>query len=152
MPYNEKKAHIVWEGSGIGFKGTGASGFSMRFDNPSGPKGASPMEVIAISAGACTAMDVIDILRKKRQEITNFEVNVVGARATEHPMIFTEIEIEYVLTGRNIDPKAVERSIELSQTKYCSISNMLSKSAVIKTSYRIIEEAQAVPAPSAAAN
>jgi len=97
-------------------------------------------------------MDVIDILRKKRQEVTGFEVNVVGARATEHPMTFTEIEIEYVVSGHNIDPKAVERSIELSQTKYCSVNTMLSKSAVIKTSYRIIEEAQAIPAPRAVAN
>ena len=150
MAYNHKKAQIVWEGKGIAFRGTGASGFSMRFDNPSGPKGASPMEVIAISLGACTAMDVIDILRKKKQEVTSFVVNVEGARATEHPMVFTEIEVEFVITGRNIDPKSVERSIELSQTKYCSISNMLSKAATIRTSYRIIEEAQAEPAARAA--
>jgi putative redox protein len=152
MAYNTKTANIVWEGQGVGFTGKGGSGFSMRFDNPSGPNAASPMEVIAISAGACTAMDVIDILRKKKQAVTGFEVNVVGGRTTEHPMVFNEIKIEYVVTGRNVDPKAVERAIELSQTKYCSVNNMLSKSAAIKTGYRIIEEAQAVPAPSSAAN
>jgi putative redox protein len=143
MSFNSKTAKIVWEGQGIGFKATGGSGYTARFDNPSGPNAASPMELVAISAGACTAMDVIDILRKKRQEVTGFEVNVLGVRANEHPMVFTEIDIEFVVRGRNIDPRAVERSIEISQTKYCSVNNMLNKSAKINTHFRILEEAQA---------
>jgi putative redox protein len=146
MSYNSKSAQIVWEGKDVAFKGTGGSGFSMRFDNPSGPKGASPMEVVAMASGACTAMDVIDILRKKRQDVTGFEVNVLGQRTTEHPMVFTEIDLEYVVTGRNIDPKAVERAIELSLTKYCSVNVSLQAGGVkIKSQYRVIELAQPAP-------
>jgi putative redox protein len=151
MGYNTKKASIVWEGNGVAFTAKGASGFSMRFDNPSGPNGGSPMEVLAISVGACTAMEVIDILRKKRQSVTGFEVNVLGTRTSEHPMIFSEIDIEFVIRGRNIDAKAVERSIQLSQEKYCSVSNMLNAKAAIKPHYRIIEEAETIPAAEGAA-
>jgi putative redox protein len=143
---NTKTAKLVWEGNGLAFAATGGSGYSMRFDNPSGPKGASPMEVVAMAAGGCTAADVIDILRKKRQDVTGFEVNVVGLRSSEHPMVFTEIDLEYVVRGRSIDPKAVERSIELSLTKYCSVNSMLQHSVKINSRYRIIEEAQPEPA------
>jgi putative redox protein len=146
MSYNSKKAQLIWEGQGVGFKAAGASGYTMRFDNPSGPNAASPMELIAIAAGACTAMDVIDILRKKRQEVTGFEVNVLGLRTTEHPMVFTEISLEYVVRGRKVDPRAVERAIELSLGKYCSVNNMLKLSARINHQFRIVDEAQAVPA------
>lgn len=146
MSYNSKNAQLVWEKQGVGFKASGGSGYTMRFDNPSGPNAASPMEIVAIASGACTAMDVIDILRKKKQEVTGFEVNVVGARAAEHPMVFTEIDLEYVVRGRNIEPKAVERSIELSLTKYCSVNNMLMHSVKINHHYRIVEEVEAVPA------
>ncbi|MEK6573485.1 MAG: OsmC family protein [Chloroflexota bacterium] len=143
---NTKTAKLVWEGNGLAFAATGGSGYSIRFDNPSGPKGASPMEVVAMAAGGCTAADVIDILRKKRQDVTGFEVNVVGLRSSEHPMVFTEIDLEYVVRGRSIDPKAVERSIELSLTKYCSVNSMLQHSVKINSRYRIIEEAQPEPA------
>lgn len=146
MAYNSKTAQIVWEGKDVAFKATGGSGFSMRFDNPSGPKGASPMEVVAMASGACTAMDVIDILRKKRQDVTGFEVNVLGKRTTDHPMVFTEIDLEYVISGRNIDPRAVERAIELSLTKYCSVNASLQNGGVkIKSHFRVIELAQPVP-------
>ncbi len=143
---NTKTAKLVWEGNGLAFAATGGSGYSIRFDNPSGPKGASPMEVVAMAAGGCTAADVIDILRKKQQDVTGFEVNVVGLRSSEHPMVFTEIDLEYVVRGRSIDPKAVERSIELSLTKYCSVNSMLQHSVKINSRYRIIEEAQPEPA------
>jgi putative redox protein len=147
MAYNSKTAQIVWEGKDVAFKATGGSGFSMRFDNPSGPKGASPMEVVAMASGACTAMDVIDILRKKRQDVTGFEVNVVGQRTNEHPMVYTEIDLEYVISGRHIDPKAVERAIDLSLTKYCSVNASLKGGGVkINSQYRINELAEQ-PAP-----
>ncbi len=146
MAYNSKSAQIVWEGKDVAFKATGGSGFSIRFDNPSSPKGASPMEMVAMAAGACTAMDVIDILRKKRQDVSGFEVNVLGQRATEHPMVFTEVDLEYVVTGRNLDPRAVERSIELSLTKYCSVNATLKAGGVkINSHYRIVELAQPAP-------
>ncbi|MBM4425128.1 MAG: osmotically inducible protein OsmC [Chloroflexi bacterium] len=142
---NTKTAKLVWEGNGLAFTVTGGSGYTIRFDNPSGPTGASPMEIVAMASGGCTASDVIDILRKKKQDVTGFEVNVLGARAAEHPMVFTEIDLEFVVRGRNIDPKAVERSIELSLSKYCSVNKMLEKAAKINSRYRIIEEAQPQP-------
>lgn len=146
MGFNTKTARVIWEGKGVAFQATGGSGFSMRFDNPSSPKGASPMEVLAIAAGACTAMDVIDILRKKRQDLSGFEVNVLGQRASEHPMVFTEVELEYVVTGRNLEPRAVERAIDLSLTKYCSVNATLKKAGVrVNSRYRIVELAEPVP-------
>ncbi len=140
MSDNTKSAHLSWEGQGLAFQGIGGSGYQMRFDNPSGEAGASPMEVVALAAGACTASDVISILQKKQQQVTHFEVNVLGVRAAEHPMVFTEIELEYVVSGHAIDPKAVERSIELSLTKYCSVNLMLEKAVKIKHTYRIVDE------------
>ncbi|MEK7278829.1 MAG: OsmC family protein [Chloroflexota bacterium] len=80
------------------------------------------------------------MLRKKHQDVTGFEVNVVAVRASEHPIVYTEIDIEYVVRGREIDPKAVERSIELSLTKYCSVNLMLQHTAKITSHYRIEEE------------
>lgn len=134
-----KLATVSWERQGFAFKGVGGSGFTIQFGDPAGPEMASPMEVVAMASAACTAMDVIDILCKKKQAVTNFEVNVVGIRQAEHPRKFTEIDLEYVVFGHNIDPKAVERSIELSLTKYCSVNQSFSKAVKIKNRYRIIE-------------
>ena len=146
MSQNSKTAKVTWAGQGMSFIGAGGSGFSLHFNNPAGPEGASPMEIVAIASGACTAMDVIDILLKKRQEVAGFEVNVVGLRTSEHPSVFTEIDLEYVVRGRNIDSKAVERAVELSLTKYCSVNAMLQNSgAKINSRYRI-EEAEAAVA------
>ena len=145
MGDNSKTAQVVWAGNGLAFTGTGGSGFQLRFDNPSGPNGASPMELVALASAGCTAADVISILEKKQQKVTNFEVNIVGQRASEHPKVFTTIDLEYVVTGYHIDPKAVERSIELSLTKYCSVNLMLEKSVKINHHYRIVE-AEPVPA------
>jgi putative redox protein len=146
MAYNTKSAHIVWEGKDVAFQATGGSGFSMRFANPAGPTGASPMEALAMAAGACTAMDVIDILRKKRQDVASFEVNVLGTRATEHPMVFTELDLEYVVAGRNLDPRAVERAIDLSLTKYCSVNISLKNGGVkVNGHFRIVELAEPAP-------
>jgi putative redox protein len=117
----------------------GGSGYQLRFDNPPGPEGASPMELVALAAGGCTASDVISILQKKQQAVTGFEVNVIALRATEHPKVFTEIDLEYVVMGHQIDPKAVERAIELSLTKYCSVNKMLENTVKINHRYRIVE-------------
>ncbi len=103
-------------------------------------QGASPMELLLIALGGCTAMDVISILRKKRQAVTGFEVRVHGERATDHPKVFTDITIEYVVRGVNIDPDAVARSIELSTETYCSVHAMLHHAANIRTTYTIVEE------------
>ncbi len=82
---------------------------------------------------------MISILQKKQQAVTGFEVNVIALRATEHPKVFTEIDLEYVVMGHQIDPKAVERAIELSLTKYCSVNKMLENTVKINHRYRIVE-------------
>jgi putative redox protein len=103
-------------------------------------RGASPMELLLISLAGCSAMDVISILRKKRQLVTGFEVRVHGDRTTMHPKVFTDFELEYIVRGVAIDPEAVARSIQLSVEAYCSVHAMLEKAANIRTRYTIIEE------------
>ena len=90
--------------------------------------------------GGCTAMDVISILEKKRQKVTGFELQLHADRASEHPKVFTDITIEYIVKGKGIDPDAVARAIKLSETKYCPGMAMLRKAANITTTYRIVEE------------
>ena len=84
-------------------------------------------------------MDVISILKKKRQDIVDFEVKVHTEKAEDYPKIWDVAEIEYVVTGRNVDPKAIERAMELSKTKYCPAQNMLGKAVDIKLKYTIVE-------------
>jgi putative redox protein len=98
------------------------------------------MELLLISLCGCTAMDVVSILQKKRQPFTGLQVKASAERAEEHPKVYTQIHLEYVVKGKGVEPQAVERAIELSETKYCSAAAMLSKAAQITTSYRIEEE------------
>ena len=135
---------MTWRG-GMEFEGTADSGHTLTLDAApevgGADKGFRPMELMAISLAGCTAMDVISILRKKRQEVTGFEVKVNAERATEHPHVFTAMEVTYVVRGRNIDPAAVERAIQLSEEKYCPAQAMLRKAAPITLKYEIVEEA-----------
>ena len=85
-------------------------------------------------------MDVISILRKKKQKVSSFEMNVSGEMAEEHPRMFTSMHIEYIITGKNISDDAVKRAIELSQGKYCSVGFTIGKAAKISHSYKIIQE------------
>jgi putative redox protein len=99
---------------------------------------ASPMELL----GGCTGADVHSILQKKRQRVTSYDIEVRGQRREEHPRIYTNIEVIHTVKGYNIDEKAVARAIELSETKYCSVSAMLSASAVITSRYEIEQESE----------
>jgi putative redox protein len=101
--------------------------------------GISPMSLMLTSLGGCTAMDVISILRKKRQDVTAFEVQVEGVRADEHPKVWTEIWVKFIVTGHNVDPKAVDRAIELSRDKYCGAAATLRHTAAMHYSSEIIE-------------
>ncbi|RIK18200.1 MAG: osmotically inducible protein OsmC [Anaerolineae bacterium] len=126
------------------FKAVADSGFVVDLDTraPEGEmgRGATPMEMVMISLAGCTAMDVVSILRKKRQNMTEFEIRIHGDRATDHPKVFTDFEMEYVVRGVDIDPAAVERAIQLSMDTYCSVHAMLEKAAAIRTRFTIIEE------------
>ena len=103
-------------------------------------RGASPMELLMISLAGCTAMDVVSILRKKRQNMTGFEIRIHAERATDHPKVFTAFALEYVVRGIDIDPEAVDRAIQLSTETYCSVHAMLEKAAHITTRYTIVAE------------
>jgi len=94
---------------------------------------------VALGLGGCTAIDAISILQKKRQEVTAFEVRVNTERAAEHPRVWTHVLLEYIVTGKNIDPKAVERAIQLSHDKYCPAQNMLKETVRIESRYEIKE-------------
>ena len=97
----------------------------------------SPKEMVLLGLGGCTGMDVSSILKKKRAQVDSFEIHITAEEAEDYPRIFTKIHIEYVFWGKNIRPQDVERAIEMSQTKYCSVTAMLRKSAEIIHSYRI---------------
>ena len=135
------KIRTVWQG-GIAFEGMNEAGQSVFMDSPiaeGGPKGPSPMQLVLMGLAGCTAMDVISILQKKRQDVTGFEINVIGNRAPDHPKYYTDIDLEFVVYGRGVDPKAVARAIELSETKYCSASANLKPTSKILTRYRVEE-------------
>jgi len=142
-------ATVTWKGD-LEFEALGASGHTLTLDAAPSvgghDAGFRPMELLAVGLAGCTAMDVISILQKKRQEVTRFEVKVSGKRAPEHPKRYTELHIEYLVKGHAIRPEAVERAIELSQTKYCSAYATLQPALPITTSYRI-EESESVAAP-----
>lgn len=104
-------------------------------------QGPSPMELLLMGTAGCTAMDVISILRKKRQNVTAYEVRIHGTRAPTHPMVFTDITIEHIVTGHAVEEAAVAHAVELSATKYCSAEAMMSKTAQIKVTHRVLEAA-----------
>lgn len=99
--------------------------------------GSTPKELMLMALAGCTSMDVIPILKKKRSPVVGYECRVKGTEREEHPRYFTEIQIEYVFYGDGIKPEDVQRAIELSETKYCSVSAQLRGTAAITTSFRI---------------
>lgn len=105
--------------------------------------GMKPAELVLVALAGCTGMDVISILKKKKQNVLDFVVNVSGERRPEHPKAWTRLHIEYVVRGHNIDRAAVERAVELSQTKYCSVHATLHGCVEITHSITI-EEVQEV--------
>jgi putative redox protein len=112
--------------------------------------GFRPMELLLVGLGGCTGMDVISILRKKRQQVTGYEVHVSGVRAEDHPMVFVEITAEHIVTGHHIQPEAVERAIQLSKERYCGAGAMLGKVAHLTHAFRIVEVAETPPFATAA--
>src|SRR5215467_15808294 len=104
--------------------------------------GFRPMELLLVGLGGCTGMDVISILRKKREPVTGYEVHVSGIRAEENPMVFVEITVEHIITGHHIQPEAVARAIQLSEERYCGAGAMLGKVAHLTHTFRIVEAAE----------
>ena len=122
---HEKQIHARHE-SGMRFVVTTGSGHKLVMDDGVGDAGARPTEVLLASLVACTAMDIASLLVKKRQPVTGYSVEARGRQQDEYPQVFTWIELVHVVEGTGIDEVAVRRCIELSATKYCPISAMLS--------------------------
>ena len=129
---------------GLQFVGDSSSGHAIVMDgDPSvgghntGPR---PMELLLLGAGGCSGMDVISILKKKKQEVTGLEIRVKGKKAEDYPKKFTHITLEFIVKGRDISEEAVKRAIELSMNKYCSVKATLEGVAKIDFSYKIIQE------------
>ena len=136
------KAKVDWKGR-LSFTGTADSGFDVplgTYPEVGGDDdGFRPMELIAIGLAGCTGMDVISILKKKRQDVRDFQVKVDTERADQHPKVFTEGVIEYHLAGMDISESAVTRALELSADSYCPAQAMLSKVFPIRLRYIIYE-------------
>jgi putative redox protein len=134
------KTEIKYTGNEM-FIGTSASGHSQVIDTKGDNKtAASPVELLLIAVGSCTAIDVVSILKKKRQIVTDYKVEVTGERREEHPRSFTKINIHHIVYGRSVSEKAVADAIELSDTKYCSVAATLKPAAEITTSFEIVEQ------------
>jgi putative redox protein len=136
-------ASVRWQ-EGLVFETQTASGHRGYLDSfpkeGQTSKGPTPMELVLVALAGCTGMDVIDILRKKRLNVTGLEVRVTGTRAETYPMVYTELDVTYVVRGKDIPPSAVEQAIKLSEEKYCSVGIMLGKSTRINSRYEIIAE------------
>ncbi len=136
-----KTASITLEGGDLQFFARSGSGHELVLDDGRGDTGMRPAELIPMAVAGCTAMDVISILRKKRQPVTSYEVRASGEQADDHPNAFTRIDVVHVLGGGGIDLEAVRRAIELSATKYCSVGATLSSgSTEIHHAYLVRDE------------
>jgi putative redox protein len=138
------KARVKWI-ENVAFVGESESGHAFVMDGaPDGGGrnlGPRPMEVVLLGTGACTAYDVVSILRKARQAVSDCAVEIEAERATEDPKVFTRIRMHFIVRGKDIKRPQVERAIALSAEKYCSASIMLGKTAEISHDFEIVEDA-----------
>ncbi|CAN5203014.1 OsmC family protein [soil metagenome] len=140
MSLKEPTATIRYAGDEL-FIGITPSGHAQTLEtNSARASAATPMELLLLALGSCTAVDVISILKKKRERVTDYRVEVRGERRAEHPRAYTRLEVRHIVRGRNVSEKAVAQAIELSETKYCSVAATLRPAAEIISSYEIIED------------
>jgi putative redox protein len=140
----ETKIAYIKQIKGITFAGKADSNHWVTMDGPENfggsDSGTRPKELILIALGGCTGSDVVSILQKKRAPLDDFEINISADMTDEHPKVYKNIRLEYVFYGKGIQQKDVERAIELSSTKYCSVTKMLEGSVNITHSYKILEK------------
>lgn len=140
METHDYKATIHYAGDDF-FIGTSPSGHAQTIDVKGDRRdAASPLELLLISVAACTAADVQSILEKKRQDVTSYDVEIVGERVADHPRKFIKFHIHHIVRGRSVSEKAVADAIQLSDTKYCSVAATVRPTAEITTSYDVIED------------
>lgn len=136
------RASVRWL-DGLMFEATAGSGHTIAIDGPPDlggrNRGSRPMEVVLMGTGACSAADVVSILNKSRQDITDCVVELDAERAESVPKVFTRIHMHYVVTGRKLKAEAVERAVKLSAEKYCSATQMLNQTAEITHDFEIRE-------------
>lgn len=136
------EAKAVWQGD-MSFAGSADTGFSLKMDSDEvaggHDDGFRPTELLAIGTAGCTAMDVISILKKKRAEVSAFEVRAIVAKAETHPKVFTRMHLIYIVTGRGIKPADVERAVQLSEQKYCPSIAMFRQVLELTHEIEIIE-------------
>ena len=145
MSTEDSKAIVYSAGEDL-FVAITPSGHAQALDtNHERASAATPVELLLIALGSCTAVDVISILRKKREQVTDYRVEVRGERRTEHPRAFTRMEVRHIVRGRRISEKSLAQAIELSETKYCSVAATLRPTVEIISSYEIVEEDMVSP-------
>ena len=137
MSSDWKEVIAEWRGERT-FVGKNDAGGVVQIGTLDDQPGISPMDLLLLGVAGCTGIDVAMILEKKRQPLKDLKVKVRGMRADDYPKVYTDIEIEYLLWGEGLSKKAIEQAIQLSEDKYCSASAMISKTASIKSSYRIL--------------
>jgi putative redox protein len=136
---SDYKATIQYAGNEF-FIGTSPSGHAQVVDGKGERKSAAtPMELLLIAVGACTAVDVVEILKKKRQVVTDYKIDVTGERRDEYPRAFTKIHVHHMVYGLNVSEQAVAAAVKLSDEKYCSVAATVRPTAQIETSFEIIE-------------
>ena len=138
-----REIEAEWRGGGT-FIGHNATGGTVQMGTLDDRPGVSPMELILVGLAGCTGVDIVDILAKKRQHLEALKVMVRGKKAEDFPKIYKEIEITYLIWGEGIDLKAVERAIQLSEEKYCSVSAMLRATVAIRSTYQILSRGETI--------
>lgn len=139
MSLKDPKATVHFAGNDL-FIGITPSNHALTLDtNHERDSAPSPVELLLVALGSCTATDVIGILQKKREDVKAYRVEVHGERRDDHPRSYSRMEVHHIVTGRNISEKSVSQAIELSETKYCSVAATLRPTAEIVSSFEIIE-------------
>lgn len=136
MADNWREVSATWKG-GLNFTGENDKGGTVQL----GPMDESigPMQLLLVGLAGCTGIDIISILQKKKVIPKDFKVSVRGKRADKFPMVYTDIEVEYLLWGDDLKVRDVEQAIKLSEQKYCSVSIMLGKTSKITSTYKILK-------------
>src|SRR6266446_978014 len=139
MSTDNPKAGVQLVGNDL-FVGLGPSGHAVPIDTDrAGNSAPSPMELLLLALGSCTGIDVISILRKKRQSVTDYRVEVRGERREDYPRSYKRMEVHHIVTGRNISEQSVAQAIQLSEEKYCSVAATLRPTTEIVSSFEIIQ-------------
>jgi putative redox protein len=136
----EMKASVHYGGNDF-FIGISPGGHAQVMEtNGERASAATPVELLLVALGGCTGSDVVDILRKKREQITDYRIELHGERRTDSPRSFKKIRLRHIIKGRNISEAAVKQAIELSDSKYCSVAATLRPTVEISVSFEIIQD------------